>query len=453
MDVAADSYANEPSTRIAHRWECKNIHDLRKSSGLANLALGENHLPASVNPLDPLARARILQSTNAYLNQYPRIFQAWNKADNLTGEDPISTMARHDLFFTTPEALGLQTTDKYPGLAPGFTEESVAAGLELRKQLLQKNPRMLILASIQYRDAYPDYFPPDSLFWQRDAQGTPVTGWKDTASTKACWKIDFTKPEVQDLIAVKCLAAIKSGVVDGIMLDWWNDGESDGTHNQERLNLLKKVRAAVGPDCLILVNSNDIRADADSPSARLLKQSAPLVNGVFMESVQSLVSSTGKGTYTNGDWNNIEKALQWNEENMRPPRINCVETWFQSSRDDERLMRATTTLALTRSNAYALFSDPNRLPVPDHLHNWYHFWNKTLGKPLEAPGKMRKDGSSVREFENGTVVYNSILNHGPVTITFSDQRIPASQAESQPKPPGTVFTIQPSDGELFLKAR
>jgi hypothetical protein len=237
------------------------------------------------------------------------------------------------------------------------------------------------------------------------------------------------------------------------MLDWWNDGDSDAAQNQERLNLLKKVRAAVGPDSLILVNSNDIRADVASPSAMLLKQSAPLVNGVFMESVQSLVSSTGKGTYTKGDWNNIEKALLWNETNLRPPRINCLEIWFQSSRDDERLMRATTTLALTRSNAYALFGDPNRLPMPDHLHNWYHFWNKTLGKPLEAPGKTRKDGSSVREFENGTVVYNSILNHGPVTITFSDQRIPASQAELQAKPAGTVFTIQPCDGELFLKAR
>jgi hypothetical protein len=36
-------------------------------------------------------------------------------------------------------------------------------------------------------------------------------------------------------------------------------------------------------------------------------------------------------------------------------RINCLESWFHQSRDDLNLMRATTTLALTRSDGYALF--------------------------------------------------------------------------------------------------
>ena len=72
-------------------------------------------------------------------------------------------------------------------------------------------------------------------------------------------------------------------------------------------------------------------------------------------------------------------------------------------------MRATTTLALTHSDGYCLFSDPNPLSSPDHLHNWYAFWNRSLGKPV-AKGTANSDGTMRREFENGTVVYNPMGN-------------------------------------------
>jgi hypothetical protein len=43
------------------------------------------------------------------------------------------------------------------------------------------------------------------------------------------------------------------------------------------------------------------------------------------------------------------------------------------------------------------------------LHNWYNFWNKSLGKPV-AKGTADSDGTVRREFENGTAVYNPMGN-------------------------------------------
>ena len=61
---------------------------------------------------------------------------------------------------------------------------------------------------------------------------------------------------------------------------------------------------------------------------------------------------------------------------MRPAGSASPRRW----RDGGEHLRATTTLSLVRSDGYALFSDPNPLPTPDHLHDWYPFWDKSLGK-------------------------------------------------------------------------
>ena len=105
------------------------------------------------------------------------------------------------------------------------------------------------------------------------------------------------------------------------------------------------------------------------------------------------------------DWDKIRDSLRWAEKNLREPRINCLETWYHESRDDLNLMRATTTLSLTLSDGMCLFSDPNPLPTGDHLHNWYDFWNRSLGKPV-SPGALEPNGTWQRRFEKGIVVHN-----------------------------------------------
>ena len=175
---------------------------------------------------------------------------------------------------------------------------------------------------------------------------------------------------------------------------------------------------------LILVNAND----------RTTPRTAPYLNGYFMECTRSK---------TVEDWQRIGDSLQWAEKNLRQPRINCTETWWHKSRQDLDLMRATTTMVLTMSDGYCLFSDPNPLPTPDHLHDWYDFWTRSLGK-ANGKGEKLADGSWRREFEHGTAVYNPAGNEA-VTVKFSEARRRASTKEVS-----TQFTVPAGDGEIFL---
>jgi hypothetical protein len=109
-------------------------------------------------------------------------------------------------------------------------------------------------------------------------------------------------------------------------------------------------------------------------------------------------------------------------------------------------MRATTTMVLTLSDGYCLFSDPNPLPTPDHLHNWYPFWNKSLGKPL-SPGSKCNDGSYRREFANGVVIYNPFGNPA-ITVTFPTQHTSAATGKSL-----LSHTINSDDGDYFINKK
>ena len=107
-------------------------------------------------------------------------------------------------------------------------------------------------------------------------------------------------------------------------------------------------------------------------------------------------------------------------------------------------MRATTTLCLTLSDGYCLFSDPNPLPTSDHLHDWYDFWDSGLGKPL-SPGQKQDDGSYRREFSGGTVVYNPMGNTA-ARLDFEEERSSAATAKTAKR-----HVVAPCDGDIFLK--
>jgi hypothetical protein len=101
-------------------------------------------------------------------------------------------------------------------------------------------------------------------------------------------------------------------------------------------------------------------------------------------------------------------------------------------------------LALTHSDGYCLFSDPNPLPTPDHLHDWYPFWDKSLGRPI-SNGIERPEGATSREFENGTVVYNPIDNR-TVSIVFDDVRTSVATGRSAQR-----HELAALDGDIFLR--
>ena len=344
---------------------------------------------------------------------YPSVFQAWNPADNLK-EERNATLARHDLIFHSAEFFGLRWNATPQGLATGFTPESVCAARLKRGDLLSRNPNMVLIAEIRYRDAHASYLPEGHAWWRRDSQGHIVAGWKEGGYLQ----LDFGQAAFREQVALQAQAAVASGVVDGIMLDWWQDDE-------ERLALVKAIRARIGEAALILANANDRRTP----------KTAPFINGYFMECYRSQTAE---------EWARIADTLTWAEKSLRQPRINCVETWYHASRADENLMRCATTLSLTLSDGYCLFSDPNDLPTPDHLHAWYPFWERRLGRPL-APGQPRADGALMREYTCGTAVCN-VTNAAAVTITFSEPRTSRATGKRAP-----VHTVGVRDGDLFLK--
>jgi len=345
---------------------------------------------------------------------FPSVFQAWSPADNLPNKDQWAVMALHDLVWHGPGGFGLIWDTKPQGLAEAFTPESVEAGRKIRRKLLELNPNIILIAEIRYRDAHPDFLLEGHRWWKRDKDGNLVKGWDEGGFI--C--LDFSNPEFREHVAEQARAAVQSGVVDGVLLDWWRDDE-------HRLALVKAVRNAIGDKYLIITNTNDGTAP----------ESASYINGCFMECTASKTAA---------DWNRIAATLQWAEKNLRPPRVNCVETWYHNSRNDLHLMRATTALALTYSDGYCLFSDPNPLPSGDHRHNWYPFWDKSLGKPV-GKGTTGEDGTVVREFENGSVVYNPMSN-GTVTVEFANTRRSVATGKF-----GKRHTLGDCDGDIFLK--
>jgi hypothetical protein len=343
---------------------------------------------------------------------FPSVFQAWNAADNFKDEDRWTSLARHDLVFHAPDFFGLKWNGKFNGLSTSFIKESQESATTLKNDLLKRNSNLILLAELRYRDAHNSHLPGNHEWWKRK-DGKIVPGWEEGGYLQ----LDFSNPAYRGHVARQAKAIMDTGIFDGIMLDWWED-------DNDRLALVKDIRKQIGGNALILVNANDRRTP----------KTAAFVNGYFMECYKSK---------TPEDWNQIANTLEWAENNLREPRINCLETWFHKSRNDLHLMRATTTLSLTLSNGYCLFSDPNPLPTPDHLHDWYKFWDKSLGRP-KSKGQRKADGSIQREFDSGIVVYNPAGNQ-TITVEFT---MPLTSTSTRTT--GKTFQVQSGDGDLFL---
>ena len=345
---------------------------------------------------------------------FPSVFQAWGRVQNLRDVTILEGIAKHDLMWNVISQCGLRWDQHPRGLAEGFEPFSIQAARRMRADLLKLNPNLIMIAEIRYRDAHPSFLPEGHKWWMRDDSGQIVKGWEEGQFLQ----LDYRSAEYRRHVAQRAKAVIDTGVADGILLDWWQDDE-------HRLALIKEVRAAIGDDPLVIVNSND----------RTAPQTAPYINGFFMECYRSNSAE---------DWQRIARTLKWAEQNLRPPRVNCVEVWFQNSRQDLNLMRAVTTLTLTHSDGYCLFGDPNPLPMPDHQHDWYRFWDTDLGKPL-GQAVLREDGATQREFTNGTVVYNPLGNRA-AELTFDEAQT------SQAMHIGSKQHVLPGgDGDIYLR--
>ncbi len=370
------------------------------------------------------------------------IFQAWSNAEGLS-EDELATMARHDLIFGDTWMLGIgwniSEEQPYSMLETKLDPTLMEVAQETRKTLKTQNPEIILLCSLNYREAMlvadesgleyweKSELPKDSKFWIRRIDGTIAPGWGEDEngdgiveeSETVCGLVDFTNPDFQDLLVKRVQALKESGLFDGIMLDWWSEENATSgtldwsstylTYEEElnsRITILKKIRAAVGDDFLILVNANK----SETPL------SAPYVNGLFMECYKSRWDMG----YTLEEILQIENTLRWAEADLKSPVINCLEGWRVVKNLDGDLesrllerqspvnlqwMRLFTTMSLVFSDGYVLFSDDNNMPSSDHLHSWYDFWNSPLGEP-DGEAEELEEGFFVRHYTQADVVYN-----------------------------------------------
>ena len=362
---------------------------------------------------------------------FPSVFQAWNPID-MPKEFPLDTLqgrlaaaAKHDLVweepisqisFGTPLVLGVVWDGPHGGESLAFTQDTLDQALQNRAALLGMNPNMIFLMEIRWRDAPGSHLPEDSDWWLRNQDGTRVAGWD--GGPEPYYMLNYESPAFQDQVAKQARVAVDSGVYDGVMLDW-----------SGHVDVVRKVRESLGEEPIVIVN---IHADIEDGETY-----REWINGSFMECDPDGVRKK-QGLCT---WDKMAEAVEWFESELRSPQVNALEVW--GLRDNLASMRAATALALTHSDAYVLFGDPNNLPTPDHLHDWYDFWDVDLGQPKSGKQAM-KNGAFRRRFENGVAVYNPDGN-GPVTVNFKQPRISAATGEQ-----GRKFKLGAPDGDIFL---
>ena len=374
--------------------------------------------------------------------RFPSIFTAWGGIGwspvlNLPEKSDLEQIALHDLYFCC--LIFRQAFRDTPDGKRVMSEMTQA--IELRDAYLVLNPNMLFIAGLQMREAHPTSHPLDSPFWLRDKNGERIVAWRNGELF-----LDFTKPIVVDKIVEEAIAVSKCGLYDGIFFDWWTEsgtvladnktGWSEGyvgfeAEQRARDIILTRIREAVREDFLILVNTN----------RRKIPRTAWGINGTFMETGRDYEEG-----YTHAGLKEIESTLSWAEENLREPRVNCLEgfgvpTESPDSPRNLRWMRVFTAMSLTHSDGYVLYNEGIQ-----HDHYWYDFWDADLGQPIgeKAQTYENQEGLFIREFTNGWAVYN---RSGKAQEIHLPEQVTGVKSGLQ----NTVHSVPYLDGEMFLK--
>ena len=388
---------------------------------------------------------------------FPSVFAAWggvgwspveNRPD-LTDEEH---MILHDLYWSPFFTLEWNTTPTQPtyGVATSLAG-NLANAREVRERWLDQNPNMVFLVEVRLHNHFrPEAFPPDSDFWLTDANGQLI---KNSANE---YLINFLKPEVQDLLAKRIIAVARCGLYDGVLLDGFArngtgfvgkdfHSATDGEIIQAMLNIFHAVRSAVRDDFLIIINANDTKPT----------RYAEFVNGNFMETFKD-----HPGGYSHRLLEKLEDVLLWSEDNLREPRVNCLEAQGMSIESPDgpnnlRGMRAITVLSLTHSDGYVLYTDGTRdfgPPHPHHHHWWHPFWDANLGRPVGEKAQLYGDvdGLFIREFTNGWAVYNR--SGATQTITLPESATPVSDRRNNAAVPDPL-TPRPRRRNLSYKQK
>ena len=163
---------------------------------------------------DPPVQDRIHSRT------FPSIVQLFGSTPiNLTALSHEDRLAYHDLW-----GAGLSFDLRFQPTPPWYQlVGDIERAVTKREELLTKNPNMIFLVNLRLRHASRGKYPEDWFGWLRDENGNLIKARRDP--TYDGYFIDFTQPEVQDVIVQQAISVAKCGLYDGIMFDaGWSDG-------------------------------------------------------------------------------------------------------------------------------------------------------------------------------------------------------------------------------------
>ena len=405
-----------------------------------NLIDFEYDQPCHIPPQLPSVQERIQNRS------FPSIFRPWS---DIVGLDHLTWEQRHvlhDLHWSS--GLGTEwditPTETHTGIATSLTTGNLAESLNLRQRRLAQNPNMVFIRGMSIVTGHEHEHPPDSSFWLRGENneivrtpdGTPV--------------VNLLNPDVQDLYIKRIIAYDQCGLLDGVFFDNLPDNGlkwkryyppeiTDEDIIQALLNIFRAARQHVRDDFLIIINTNTTK-----PS-----RYTEYLNGIFME--------TGKdypGGYSRAWLIELEDVLSWAEKNLREPRINCLEGEGLSIEPPDgpnnlRWMRVVTTMSLTHSDGYVLYTTGRRdfgPPYPDHGHLWHDFWDADLGRPIGAKSQLHDniEGLFIREFTNGWAVYNRSGKEQAIILPRSSIGVASNKQD-------ITHLLPDLDGEIYLR--
>ena len=444
----------------------------RKSSGASTQVSHTASTPNTFN--DPRGQLSVMEKIQT--RSLPSITAPW--AEWFANKHHLSyaeMRASHDMFWSPEFGLRFQRTDGGVSL--------VGDWIEARRQqqaLLDLNPNIILLCEVNMRGADPgspflkELYSGDDFPWITDASGERIPGVP--AERYRDLLIDFTHPIAQDIIVAQAIAVAESGLWDGILFGYWNeksvvleDYRSYAAEQKARESILQRIRNDVEDDFLIIVGGSG-----------KLRFGAPYINGIILYSDrQDFRNDQRTGPIE------LESNLLWAEKNLREPRINYLQTKgigseLPLSSTNKQAMRCFTTLSLTHSDGYFLYTmgvdwgEPHRhddfyrnyphkgadwdywnqhtnshdtfLHEHGDTHYWYEFWDADLGHPVGKKGRLylNREGLFIREFTKGWVVYNR-------SGKAQNIQLPVSATGATSGITGTSHIVRDLDGEIYLK--
>ena len=499
VDADVQVTTNPANTNL----EDLTITDFSQNSGSKafyrlGLSTNTNLLGTSISNL-PSIRAR-----NESVS-FPKIFQPWEVATVLAegrSNRVVGTNAQDQRYFTPRHNLRWEAiwrrTNRGESYLSGPTELTKAELVQQLRNDKKLNPLAIRLAVVEYFEGWTNNdvsqgLPASSPFWLNNQNGDRLRNFDtDGRGTNFSCLIDFSNPDLQDLVAARAASLVAEGLYDGIFLDCWSEnrtGESQWSwiannylnigggnlqpwgltnahptattlaevERKARLDLLQKIRNRIGTNKIIIANINYGLAGGHSLSASNPLLSGTNLDGVYMECDTDI----GSG-YDPARWRRIEETCAWVEApgNLRSQGFNCLEIWHQFSKFDSRdlrIMRAGLALSLACSDSYYLFSEPNWWSSdPPHLigvkrHAWYEDWNRSLGRPIETKkspinnSQKNSNGMYSRAFDQGIVFYNPPDNPQK-TLVFAK---PVKSVSTGNTATSHVIGAGP-DGDIFL---